>query len=191
MMGIKRGVFRKDLKNRKDARMRIMKCLIVFCIVFCASQAQAQTPTQAEAFTKSFYAWYTQEGKDRSVESVLLHKKEVLSPTLYKLLKEDRDAQAKVPGMIVGLDFDPFLNTQDAAQNYKVEKAIQKSTNYWVDVYALWNGVKSKKPALSAEVSCTNATCQFVNFHYVFDIPENRNVIQILKVLQKERKAGK
>jgi hypothetical protein len=39
---------------------------------------------------------------------------------LLAALKEDVAAQAAAKGEIVGLDFDPFLNTQDPAESYEV-----------------------------------------------------------------------
>lgn len=160
---------------------------IAIVLIFFSSWAQAQSAAQADAFTKSFYNWYLQKGKNRTTDSVLLHKKEVLSPDLYKLLKADRDTQAKSPGELVGLGFDPFLNAQDVAQKYEFGKAMLKGSYYWVDVYGLWNGEKSKKPDLTAEVSCSATACQFVDFHYEAERPEDRSLIQELKMLKKRR----
>ncbi len=161
------------------------KYLIIFLSFFLVSISNAaDTGSQAEAFTRSFYDWYLQKGKDRTMESVLLDKKAVLSPTLYKMLNEDREAQAKSPGEIVGLDFDPFLNAQDVAQKYEVGKAVLKDKNYWVDLHGLWNGKKGREPDLQAEVECS-ASCVFVNFHYGRD----RNLISVLKALKKDRKS--
>lgn len=160
---------------------------IAIVLIFSSSWVQAQSTTQADAFTKSFYDWYLQKGKNRTTESVLLHKKEVLSPDLYKLLNADREAQAKSPGELVGLGFDPFLNAQDVAQKYEFGKAVLKGSNYWIDVYGLWNGEKSKKPDLTAEINCSAAACQFVDFHYEEERPQDRSLIQVLKVLKKEK----
>lgn len=162
----------------------MQKVLLIFIsLFFVATCHAADKAQQAEAFTRSFYDWYLEKGKHRSVESVLLHKKAVLSPTLYKMLDEDRAAQAKSPGEIVGLDFDPFLNAQDVAQKYEVGKASLKGKSYWIDLFGLWNGKKSKKPDLLAELECST-TCVFVNFHYGPD----RNLISVLNALKKDRK---
>ncbi len=160
---------------------------IAIAFIFFSSWAQAQSPAQAETFTKSFYDWYVQKDKNRNTDDVLKYKKEILVPELYKALKADSDAQAKVPDELVGLDFDPFLNAQDFAQKYQVGKALLKGNNYWVDVYGLWNGKKKKKPDLKAEVACSATACQFVNFHYDHDVPGNENLMQILQALKKER----
>lgn len=159
--------------------------LVIFLLMPLNLHAETIVPSpewEAEIFTQSFYDWYLQKGKDRNMDDVLKYKKNVLSPILYQLLKADRDAQAKSPGEIVGLDFDPFLNAQDVAQKYEVGKAVLKDKNYWVDLRGFWNGKKGREPDLQAEIACS-ASCVFVNFHYGRD----RNLISVLKALKKDR----
>lgn len=168
-----------------------MKRLALILSLFFAWSAQAQAPApsakQAELFAKSFYKWYLEKGKNRNVDSVLLDRKQALSPALRKMLEEDNEAQAKVPDEIVGLDFDPFLNAQDIAQKYEIGPVTAQGSAYWVDVYGIWNGKKAAKPDVRAEVECTASACDFANFHYDSKIPENRSLIQILQFLKKER----
>lgn len=162
----------------------LLSLILLFPLSVHAQSSVASQSAQAEAFVKSFYNWYLQKGTNRNMDDVLKLKKEALSPELFKLLKADRDAQAKSPGEIVGLDFDPFLNAQDVAQKYEFGKAATKNGSEWIDIYGLWNGKKSKKPDLQAQVQCA-ARCVFVNFHYGSDIPENRDLIKLLKYLRK------
>ena len=169
---------------------KIIYLVSLFFLIPCLVQAQVgeDPKVQAKTFTQTFYNWYLEKGKNRSMDDVLLKKKEVLSPTLYKALKADRDAQAKVPGEIVGLDFDPFLGGQDVAQRYFVADATLKGNTYWFPLYAWWNGEKPKKPELKAEVQCQANGCQFVNFHYdPQGSSENENLLSVLKVLAKDR----
>ena len=158
-----------------------MKRILFFLLLLIPFYAQAesnatQQSAKAEFFVKSFYDWYLQEGKDRSVDDILKYKKHLLSHYLYKLLKAERDAQAKSPGEIVGLDFDPFLAGQDVAQKYEFGKSVTKNGSEWIGIYGIWNGKKSKKPDLTAEIQC-NSSCIFVNFHY----DSNSNLISLLK----------
>lgn len=115
-------------------------------------------------------------------------KKYLLSPALYKALKADEDAAAKSPGEIVGLDFDPFYNAQDYADKYVVGNVKQKGAVYLVDVWGLWEGKKRDKPDVVAEVQQVNGKWIFTNMHYgKSNIPENENLLSILRALKKER----
>jgi hypothetical protein len=53
------------------------------------------------------------DGTDTAWNLAIKTKSSVFSPQLALALKEDSAAQAKAEGEIVGLDFDPFLNSQD------------------------------------------------------------------------------
>ncbi len=57
-----------------------------------------------------------------------------LSDDLSKLLEEDAVAQAHC-GEIVGIDFDPFLLTQDPAEKYEVGAIGQNGRHYMAKVY--------------------------------------------------------
>ncbi len=71
---------------------------------------------------------------------------------LFRLLKEDAEAQDKVPGEIVGLDFDPILNSQDPSKRYVVGAITRKRDSYWAEVYSIRSGKKNKKRDVVAEV---------------------------------------
>src|SRR6202020_115196 len=120
------------------------------------------------AFVQSFYSWYPKQDINNVAASdrVLRHKKAVLSPALYRGLKEDAEAQAKAKGDLVGLDFDPFLNAQDTASRYDVGKVVCKNGTYWANVYGTWNGKKLKKPDVVPELRNQGGRWIFVNFHY-------------------------
>jgi hypothetical protein len=111
------------------------------------------------------------------------------SAELLKELKADSAAQAKDPGEIVGLDFDPILSTNaEPHKGYVVGKAVPKGKTFWVEVYGVDGNKRTLQPVASPEVAYAKGRWQFVNFHYgVTKIPENENLLSILKVLRRDR----
>src|SRR5215472_11763578 len=77
----------------------------------------------AQKFVQDFYVWYLKEEKKEHKEDLSTFafktKPQWFSDALIQGLKEDEAAQAKDPGEVVGLDFDPFLNAQDVCEPYK------------------------------------------------------------------------
>jgi Protein of unknown function (DUF3828) len=143
-------------------------------------------------FVQGFYDWYLKQEKDncdkRLTRSDLykkVFKKVAFSPELQRRLKEDDEAQAKVPLMEIGLDFDPFLNGQNPGERYEVGQVTLKNGKYWVDVYVFGNGEKSQKPSVHPELVNQNGRWCFVNFHY--DTP-NLDLLSILKDLRERRR---
>ena len=64
----------------------------------------------------------------------------------------------------MGLEFDPFLASQDPCERYQVGKVTQKGKGYLVDVYSLCAG-RRERP-VEAEVMSKNGHWIFVNFYY-------------------------
>lgn len=164
--------------------------------------AQGKTPEEIQQsckkFVQGFYNWYvpslTKNNNSPTPTIAIANRKSSFDPTLYRKLKDDFDASAKVSGEIVGLDFDPYLNAQDIGDKYVVGKVTpKKSGTYWVEVHSVAGGRRNPKPDVTPELAFRNGKWQFVNFHYgKSDIPVNENLISILNVLKKDReKSGK
>jgi hypothetical protein len=72
-------------------------------------------------FVQKFYDWYVAREKALTkangpkdvMEVAMQEKRSCFSPELLKALQEDVAAAHKSPGELVGLDFDPILNTQE------------------------------------------------------------------------------
>ena len=110
------------------------------------------------------------------------------APNLLRGLKADIAAQAKVPGELVGLDFDPVLNSQDPAAHYSVGAVYTSNGHCFADVYALTAGKKGAKPEVIPELSLRNGKFQFENFHYdQSEIATGANLISVLRVLKSDR----
>ena len=83
----------------------------------------------------------------------------------------------------MGLDFDPFLNSQDPAERYEVGRISHKGDSYFVDIHGVWSDKRHENPDVMAEVLHKNAHWVFVNFHY----PEDRDLLAVLKSLRDSR----
>jgi hypothetical protein len=165
--------------------------VIVFALVAIPS-AQAQSALSAKGFVQSFYTWYipqmTKNVPVPSDQRILKERASSFSPTLLAMLKEDLAASAKVTDEIVGLDFDPYINGQDTPTRYLAGKVIPKDKCYWVEVFDVSSGKKGKDPAVIPEVKFVKGQWIFTNFHYPkTHIPENENLIRILKALKASR----
>ncbi len=161
-------------------------------VLVTAESAQAQSALSGKGFVQSFYTWYIPEMTKNvpvpSNERILKVRASSFSPELLAMLKEDLVESAKVPGEIVGLDFDPYTNGQETPTRYLAGKVIPKGKSYWVEVFDLSDGKKSKVPAVIPEIKFVKGQWIFTNFHYAkTHIPENENLISILKALKASR----
>jgi len=179
--------------------MTLPRAALSFFAIFVVSvhPASAQTPSQQETqqscrkFVQDFYDWYLTKalaGKLPSPSSnlALQRKPEAFSAELYHRLKEDRDAQDKTPGELVGLDFDPFLNSQDPSPHFAVVGITRKGASYWVDVYGMESGKRQEH--VIPELVQQNGRWIFVNFHYgKNEWTDDSNLLSVLKTLRDER----
>lgn len=156
------------------------------------AQPASNTDADCKTYVQKFYDFYMKDCQKQSKESsdirAIKNKNFSFSEELKTQLKADDAAAAKSPGEIVGLDFDPFMNCQDQPERYKAEKVSHKGNHYLVSVYSYTGGKREAKPAVTPELVLQGKQWTFVNFHYgQSDIPENENLLLILKALRAER----
>jgi hypothetical protein len=168
--------------------MRVPKtracCLLVLLVLPCSLVGQAKSDQESfkdpREFVQAFYDWYAplalKEDSTTASDIALKQKRSSFSPQLALLLKEDSDAQAKC-GELIGLDFDPFLFSQDPAEKYIVGRISRKGQNYIADVYGIDHGFRSKVADVSAEFSEKSGQWFFVNFYY----PKSVDLLTMLK----------
>jgi len=159
-------------------------------IVLPGLPAGAASPeADVKAFVQKFYDFYLPKALDEnsagpSSNYVIEKMSDILEPDLLAGLKEDMEAQAKAPeGDEVGLDFDPFLDSQDPADHYVVKSVSKKDAKYLVDVYCVTEGKLSDKPCVVPELVQDNGKWRFVNFDY----PEGGDLKTVLVQLKAER----
>jgi len=171
--------------------MNPLKIIILSLLAFLAWSAGAATLHAADSpakFVQDFYNWYvplTTHDPHETASDVALKKRSAdFSPELSKALKEDSAAAAKNPGEIVGIDWDPFLNSQETVDRCEVGKVTEKNGAFRVEVYDFLDGKKDKKPQIIAEVKSVNGHWVFVNFWN----PDKGNLLDELRQLAKSRK---
>jgi hypothetical protein len=141
-------------------------------------------------FVQEFYSWYVPVAHNsrsgRSSDLALKTRPSAFDPSLARQLKEDSDAQEKVQGDIVGLDFDPFLGAQDPCERYEVVNVDKKEENYLVGVRGAGGCEKHDEVDVIAEVASRNGALSFVNFHYPH--LDKSDLLTILKKLRDDRR---
>jgi hypothetical protein len=177
-------LFRKEEYIMTFSVTRVGFLLAVFLIP-CSLVSQpntSQSKLTPQAFVKSFYAWYVPHALNADTNTpwtlALAQRSADFSSELTKLLRDDSEAQSRCDEL-VGLDFDPFLNTQDPEENYDVGQVSQRGHTYWADIYGVRAGKRFETPALTVELIQNNGRWQFVNFHYAY--PAKTDLITILK----------
>lgn len=180
--------------------MKTSTC-VVFCLLLATvpgslyGQTQTATADSARDFAQQFYRWYVPVAlghhHEPSANIALRDKKTDFGPELAQALQRDFDAQAKVKDDIVGLDFDPFLNTQDSCPRFELGKVTQVKTGYRVEVFGICAGKKSTVADVAPELTWVNGHWEFVNFYYpnlMKDDAKNADLLAQLKMLEELRK---
>lgn len=127
----------------------------------------------ADAFVRAFYQGYVPRGLASGLaatDSLLLERPTLFVPALLAALRQDAAARAAAVGESDGLDFDPFLNSQDPCERYTVGPATPSSTvepnAVRVTVRAECDQASGPPPAFTVEVVPQAGTWQIVNFYY-------------------------
>ena len=167
-------------------RISAMKvcCWFVLLMLLSSLGAQAQdskaVSKSPREFVQEFYKWYVPKALNskitRAWDLALKYKGSAFSHELAQLLREDSAAQAKCEELI-GIDFDPFLNTQDPANGYEVGEIKQNDKHYRADIYSVESGKRSEKSRVSADIVENEGHWVFVNFFY----SDGGDLLKILK----------
>jgi len=135
---------------------------------------------------QSFYDWYLpralKETSSPAWEQAIKYKPNVFDGPLRTALKADLAAQAKAKDEIVGLDFDPFLNSQDPQGKYKVVKVEEKGLKMFATVRCVVNGNTTPHPIIQVEIYHGREGWLLTNF-----IADNESLLHILAVQAKKR----
>jgi len=181
--------------NSRTCKVTFIAFLLWLSTIFSDAYGnnKESAAVSCKEFVLQFYNWYDviadKPGSEPTVNSALKNKQMYFSPYLYRLLQEDTEAQSKVADEIVGIDFDPFLNTNSSPYDkYVAGNVLQKGDHFWVQMYGVNSGRRSDKPVVVPELARLADKWQFVNFHYgKTDFPVNENLLSILNMLRKNR----
>ena len=127
----------------------------------------------ADAFVSAFYRSFAPRGLASGLaatDSLLNERPTLFAPALLKALRQDAAARAAAVGEIDGLDFEPFLNSQDPCERYTVGPAVRSDSTersaVRVTVRAVCDRASGPPPAYTVEVVPHAGSWQFVNFYY-------------------------
>src|SRR5690348_11099616 len=154
---------------------------------YAAEPGAAADMISAKKFVQGFYTWYMKEEKNEhevSLDDVAIKTKpKWFSDAIVRGIEDDEAASAQRPDEVVGLDFDPFLNSQEDCEPYKVGKATVAGSLYQVEVFGQCQDSSPKQPDVIAVVEKHNGAWVFVNFLY----PGDGDLFSELGALKKER----
>lgn len=154
------------------------------CVPTANGAIDGQTRQQVKRFVHDFYNWYVAQAlkndKQPAWSAALKDKRSAFSPALFLALKEDSDAQAKA-SEIVGLDFDPFLNTQDPCDRYEVGNVIPHAAGYRIEIYGVCSGKRNQKPDVVADLIRQDGSWAFTNFLYPAIHGDLRDILRALR----------
>ena len=159
-------------------------CSLMLLMMPCSLYGQAtkreDTFQSPRRFVEEFYRWYAARarGDGRTSDIALRLRGSDFGPELATLLKEDSAGQDKCADL-VGLDFDPILNTQDPWERYEVGRITLKGGYYRAEIYGVQSGKRREKPDVVAEFVKKNGHWFFVNFYYP---SERSDLLRILKL---------
>ncbi|MGC2636354.1 MAG: hypothetical protein WA294_04190 [Acidobacteriaceae bacterium] len=170
-----------------NSRLRtILTSAIVLFVLSGVCVAQKPNGSDSEAscrtFVQAFYDWYAPIAQRDDIgttsDYALKERPEVFTARLYKALKADSEAQHRSKEL-VGLDFDPFLNSQDPSPQFIVDSVTVKQNQCLAAVYGLNNG--QREESVKPELEMSDGRWQFVNFHYYDQKLGDYDLLSILR----------
>jgi hypothetical protein len=174
-------------------RANVIGLMIALFSITAPAQGQDAHESSCRTFVQDFYNWYVaRDARDQKIrdygptsDDVLRLKPEALSPELRRLLQKDSTAQAHSQD-IVGLDFDPFFNSQDPSPEFKVQTVTVQGNR----CHAVVHGIEREqiRESIEPDLILEDGKWVFVNFHYgKSDYSNDENLIDTLQMLRNER----
>ena len=141
------------------------------------------TADSAIRFTQAFYDWYAKAGTPFA--ATVRDSGSLFDPELLAALRADAAASAANQQEVVGLDWDPFVASQDPCPAYQAGAVRSLGSHVLVTVYG--NCGTPGAPAVIAELERSGASWRFANFRHAGD---TGSVLSDLDALRRERAAG-
>jgi len=146
---------------------------IVFALTLIAvANAPAQSTKPASQATvrnsvQKFYDWYAPyANRPKSFMPwmrALRRKGLAFSPELTRALRRDSVAQARAKGELVGLDYDPLLNSQDPCRRYTVSSVTRRASTFSVEVRGAGGCGRHTTPDVVMELRQSAGRLEVVN----------------------------
>lgn len=175
-------------KRRYSPALAISLLLLLDTHGASAQASRSAGSTSCRQFVQSFYDQYVPIAlKDLPVPAYTIAIQRWpnrFSPQLRDALKKDWQAQSK-SDELVGLDFDPFLNSQDPSPRFVVDAAQRQGNRCQATVYGMnWSRRQEK---VLPELAIENGHWTFVNFRYEDSGTPNYDLLGLLRGLAKDR----
>jgi Protein of unknown function (DUF3828) len=165
---------------------RTLPFLVLLTVATLQAQ-EAKPEDSVRKFAQDFYRWYVplaaKSNKGTPFEVAIKQRPSSFSPQLLQALRDDAEAQAKAVGETVGLDFDPFLNSQDPSNHYVIGQINLKNDGYWVDVHTSKSEKVHAKTSVIAVVNQSGGHWFFTNFRF----PNDGDLLETLQSLKHDR----
>jgi hypothetical protein len=135
-----------------------------------------------------FYAWYVPTSANAAEVDMraLRDKRWHFSPAIAAALRADSVAAARSPGEIVGLDMDPFLNSQDPCSGYAPTSVRRSGKTFLVDVHGTGECARHAGPDVTVRVEFKGTVPVFANF--IYPKPASDDLLHLLAQLAADRK---
>jgi hypothetical protein len=156
----------------------------------CCAQANppASIGDSCRMFVQGFYDWYApiavRKHANPAWELAVTTRPGDFSPELRRAITKDSKAQRKSKD-IVGLDFDPFLNSQDPSQKFAVESVAVRANHCRATVYGISEGQKRERVAPVADR--VGGRWRFANFSYLHPKTGTYDLLNLLKQMAADR----
>ncbi len=153
------------------------------------SRAQGAADSARE-FVQRFYDGYLSAmaaGSGADTRELTEDTAHALAPELVDMLRWNQSQFDPMRGQ-EGLDFDPIANAQDPCERYVVGGVSTRSHHFFVEVYGVCGGSRTKRPIVIAEVARVRASWVFVDFGY----PDHHSDLKsdVRRLQRRSRKPG-
>jgi hypothetical protein len=181
-----RATIRQMSRRDKMILLLIRSVLLVITGACGNPQTTARSDDGASCrrFAQAFYDWYvplTQTRMNGTPWGLAVRSKaEMFDPDLSRAVKADSDAKAQAKGELVGIDFDPFVGTQDPADHYEARKVTSEGNRCLVEIWRASpndTAEKTGKPEVIAEMVQQRGQFRFLNFRYLLVNADLRSIL--------------
>jgi hypothetical protein len=163
---------------------KLLKPSVLLIAMFLGANSMAfagqSSPSQ---FVQSFYDWYValKDNRQPSELVALRTRREMFDRKLVAELEADFRAAAEVRDYVVGLDFDPFLNSQDPASKYFIGTSSQRGNIYTVSVYSTPTRTARTVPDVVVELERNGGSWRMMNFDYPGQKSDLKSDLRLLR----------
>jgi len=168
------------------------RCLVLALLTVTACKPAG--PPASESARKAvddFYAWYVPMQHDTPMASMraIRERRTSFGADLAAALRADSAASSQSPGEVVGLDGDPFLNSQDPCEHYATTGVAEVGSRFLVQVVGSGKCEAHTNADVTVEVTPANGRLLFTNF--VYSARDKDDLIATLADLATARKSSR